>query len=288
MSTSGWSWVTSPAVAAGRRHRERDALSVDDETVLAARPCAVDRAGTAFGPRRAARTCEESITARSQSSRFFDRSFSGSNVQLVPDTGLVPGRRKASPAGRARAEAELLGQALPLDAGVQDEENPGQGLPVRHPRSALGLLRTRLRQQRLDQRPQFIRHDPRPRLTVSHNQTHGTAGRDSHDQQPLSEPVSAGDQRARSTAAPTPSHAAWARHVRRGTFGSEAVRGARNRVDQPSSVTAACAAARISPEIGRPLVARDRTSAPNSVQRRTRPSWSSRARNWAKSATPSA
>lgn len=72
--------MTSPAVAAGRRHRERDALSVDDGTVLAARPCAVDRAGTAFGPRRAARTCEESITARSQSSQFFDRSFSGSNT----------------------------------------------------------------------------------------------------------------------------------------------------------------------------------------------------------------
>lgn len=56
------------AVSAGQGHCERDALSVDDEVVLAARTCAVDRAGPAFGPRRAARTCEESITARSQSS----------------------------------------------------------------------------------------------------------------------------------------------------------------------------------------------------------------------------
>lgn len=52
-----------------------DALAVGDDVVLAARPCAVDRAGTAFGPRRAARTWDESITALDQSSWFFDRSF---------------------------------------------------------------------------------------------------------------------------------------------------------------------------------------------------------------------
>jgi hypothetical protein len=63
------------AVSAGQRHRERDALAVGEDVVLAARPCAVDRAGTAFGPRRAARTWEESITARDQSSFFAARSF---------------------------------------------------------------------------------------------------------------------------------------------------------------------------------------------------------------------
>jgi hypothetical protein len=52
------------AVSTGQRHRERDSLSVREDVVLAARPCAVDRARTAFGPRRAARTWEESITAR--------------------------------------------------------------------------------------------------------------------------------------------------------------------------------------------------------------------------------
>lgn len=52
------------AVYAGQRYRERYDLSIDDEVVLAARPCAVDRARVAFGPRRAASMCEESITAR--------------------------------------------------------------------------------------------------------------------------------------------------------------------------------------------------------------------------------
>lgn len=65
------------AVSAGQRHRERDDLAVGDDVGLTARPCAVDRAGAALGPRRAARTWEESIAARDQSSWFFDRtSFS--------------------------------------------------------------------------------------------------------------------------------------------------------------------------------------------------------------------
>lgn len=63
------------AGSAGQGRRERDALPLDDEVVLAARPCAVDRAGPAFGPRRAARTWEESITARDQSSFPAARSF---------------------------------------------------------------------------------------------------------------------------------------------------------------------------------------------------------------------
>ena len=63
------------AVSAGQRHGERDALAVGEDVVLAARPSAVDRAGPAFGPRRVARTWEESITARDQSSFFAARSF---------------------------------------------------------------------------------------------------------------------------------------------------------------------------------------------------------------------
>jgi hypothetical protein len=67
------------AVAAGQRHRERDALPIGDDVMLAARSCAVDRAGSAFGPLRAARTWEESITARDQSSWFFDRNLFSSS-----------------------------------------------------------------------------------------------------------------------------------------------------------------------------------------------------------------
>jgi len=59
-------------------------------------------------------------------------------VELVPDTGLVPGRQ-APPPRHARPEPELLGQ-LPLDAGVQNEQDPAHSLPVRHPRPPLHLF----------------------------------------------------------------------------------------------------------------------------------------------------
>ncbi|GGW69752.1 hypothetical protein GCM10010350_62990 [Streptomyces galilaeus] len=74
------------AIAAGQRHRERDALAVDQDVVLAARPRSIDRAGTAFGPLRAARTWEESITALDQSSCFADRSFFGSTTYSFSHT----------------------------------------------------------------------------------------------------------------------------------------------------------------------------------------------------------
>ncbi|CAL9322826.1 hypothetical protein SUDANB148_06594 [Streptomyces sp. SudanB148_2056] len=72
------------AVSAGQRHRERDALAVGDDVVLTARPCAVDRAGSASGPLHAARTWEESITARDQSSWFFDRSLFSARSRVTP------------------------------------------------------------------------------------------------------------------------------------------------------------------------------------------------------------
>lgn len=57
---------------------------------------------------------------------------------------------------------------------------------------------------------------------------------------------------------------------------------------QPVSVKAVRAAVRMSSESGASLVARARTSAPSMVQSRVMPSWSSVARNAAKSLTPSA
>lgn len=67
-------------------------------------------------------------------------------VQCAPDSGFVPGGQ-APPARHPRAEAQLLGQVLPLDAGVRHEQDSAQCLPVRDPRPALHLLRSRLGQQ---------------------------------------------------------------------------------------------------------------------------------------------
>ena len=56
------------AVAAGQRRAQRDTRALGQDVVLRARSGAVDRARSAFGPRLAARTCEESMTALDQSS----------------------------------------------------------------------------------------------------------------------------------------------------------------------------------------------------------------------------
>src|SRR6185503_21126586 len=55
-------------VAGSQAGRQRNAATVGDHMVLGAWPGAVDWARAAFGPRRIARACELSITARDQSS----------------------------------------------------------------------------------------------------------------------------------------------------------------------------------------------------------------------------
>ena len=78
-----------------------------------------------------------------------------------------------SSADNAAAEsfnAALNGQRLPLDAGVQDERDVAQDLPVRHPRSSWthGIAGHGFGQQRLDALPQPVRHDPRRLFTTPH------------------------------------------------------------------------------------------------------------------------
>lgn len=177
------------AVSAGQRHRERDALAVDNGVVLAARPSSVDRAGPASGP-LSGRADVRGVDHRPGPVRLVLRAqlLQQHDMELILDAGLVP-CGQPSPAGHAGYEARFLGQVLPLHAGVQDEQDPAQGLPVRHSMSALDQFRTWCGQQRLDERPQFIRHDPRTRLTFPHNQTTEQTSQQSHDQELLLEPV---------------------------------------------------------------------------------------------------
>jgi hypothetical protein len=89
-------------------------------------------------------------------------------VQTLPDTGLVP-ITQPPPTRHPRAEAQLLRQELPRNPGVEHEQDPGQDLPVIQTLAArvIGTARHD-RQQRLDPRPQPIRHHPRRLLTLPH------------------------------------------------------------------------------------------------------------------------
>jgi hypothetical protein len=89
-------------------------------------------------------------------------------VQLVEDPGLLP-PVQAPPARLPRAEPQLQRQKLPGNVVVEDVENALQTEPVSYrprPRRPLGPRR----QERFDQRPQVIVHDPRP---STHSITNG-------------------------------------------------------------------------------------------------------------------
>lgn len=80
-------------------------------------------------------------------------------MQLVEDTGLLP-PVQAPPAGLPRAEPQLSGQELPSDVVAKDVQDALQTQPVRH-RTRPRTLQRPGRQQRLDQHPQVVVHDPR-------------------------------------------------------------------------------------------------------------------------------
>lgn len=74
--------------------------------------------------------------------------------------------------------------ALPLDAGMQHEQDPAQGLPIRGPRFAPHQFRTQLGQQRLDERAQFALDDPCPRVPPSHENSHEPASHQADRRRP--------------------------------------------------------------------------------------------------------
>ncbi|MEV6409399.1 hypothetical protein AB0M58_41865 [Streptomyces bobili] len=134
-------------------------------------------------PRRVARTWDESITALDQSRWFFDRSFLSStacNFSQTPASFQADRRRQQV----TRSRSPSPGAGTPTGFPVCSTNGmPHNACRSRDPRSAFDLLRPRLRQQRLDQRPQFIREDPRPRMSLHH--TNDPAARQPHDQQLL-------------------------------------------------------------------------------------------------------
>ncbi len=91
-------------------------------------------------------------------------------MQLVEDAGLLP-PLQATPARLPGTEPQLQRQQLPGNVVVEGIQDALQTEPVRHrpwPWRPLGPGR----QQRLDQRPQVIVHDPRPSIhTITNGRT---------------------------------------------------------------------------------------------------------------------
>src|SRR3712207_4771722 len=77
------------------------------------------------------------------------------SMQLFPHACLVP-FLETTPAGHARAASHLLGQHLPRDAALQEEQYAGEGRPVVDAGPAALGLGWLFREQRLDHFPHLI------------------------------------------------------------------------------------------------------------------------------------
>jgi hypothetical protein len=79
-------------------------------------------------------------------------------VQPLPDAPALPLPQPA-PARHAGAAAHLPRQHAPRDATAEHEQDPGHHGPVIHPGPPSLPVRAPLREERLDDRPEFIRHE---------------------------------------------------------------------------------------------------------------------------------
>ena len=101
--------------------------AVDHDMALRARFAAIRRVRAGRGAPLLAGTLALSRQARLQSIWSASPSRSSSaRWSRVPDPGRLP-VAQAPPAGHARAAAQLLGQHLPGDAGLEHEDDAGQG-----------------------------------------------------------------------------------------------------------------------------------------------------------------
>ncbi len=89
-------------------------------------------------------------------------------VQALPYPGVVP-VPQPPPTGHTGAEAQLLGQELPLNGRVQHEQDAAQRFAVIQSRTTrMTGVALDNRQQRLDTSPQLVGHDPGWLLTLPH------------------------------------------------------------------------------------------------------------------------
>jgi hypothetical protein len=151
-------------VGVGRVGRDRiddqgGALGVGDDRVLASRPRAVHGAGAGlFAPADGA-----DVTGVHDEPAEVDlvgASEVGQQDLLdpVPDAGRLP-VAQAIPTGHAATAAHLLRQVLPGDAGLEDEDDPGEDLAiVEEGAPAFGLGRMRW-DEGLDELPEFVREE---------------------------------------------------------------------------------------------------------------------------------
>jgi len=109
-------------------------------------------------------------------------------VLLTPVSRTTPPRPRSRSSACPTSRAPGTPTGSPCAARTGSRTTPAGPAPE----ADRDQLRAWLGRQRLDQRPQFIRDDPRPRLVLPHGYTNEHPNRQSHDQPLLSGPLSGG------------------------------------------------------------------------------------------------
>src|SRR4051794_25158690 len=152
-------WVDIGGVRGGRLRPQGYPARVGDPLVLAPLLSAVYWAGARLAtpaprPHEAAVAQSTSPVDRVRAVQLGQKQF----VEFRPDTGLGP-VAEPTPAGHATATAHLLGQILPVNAGLEHKQDTDQRLAIlkRGTTRAVGTLGLgSRRQQRLDSYPKVV------------------------------------------------------------------------------------------------------------------------------------
>lgn len=143
-------------VGGGQLHRQRHAVPIHQDVVLAARLAAVGRVGpgpfaTPLGPHADAVDAGAAPIHSVQVTQPVEHHL----VDGGPDA-TVPPPAQAAPAGDAAAEAQFQWEVAPAEPVAQDEQDAAQGGAIRDARRA-AMRWERLRgEQRLDRLPQIV------------------------------------------------------------------------------------------------------------------------------------
>lgn len=157
------------AVAAGQRRRERDPLAVGDDVVLAARACAVDRAGAALGPAvqpgRGRSRSPPATSPAGSSSAACSAATGAVGPRHRPRSG-PPGASSTSCPSRSPAPAGGTPTGCRCAGGTRSRTRPDGPGPLADPRPASVAAQAATARWATTVHP--ARHDPRPRLTLPH------------------------------------------------------------------------------------------------------------------------
>ncbi len=155
------------AVAAGQQHRQRDSAGVIDQVVFGARPAAVYRTPTRFGPPLSARMWLESTTARDRSSFPAARS-SAAGLRASVATPRRCSSREAAASTSCRSRSRARPAAIPTGYPCREQTRCRTALCGHRPAGDQDLNEAAASGSAARPGPEVVIDQPRLRVALPH------------------------------------------------------------------------------------------------------------------------